>query len=157
MIIKELGFKVYGEGSFEKGLQVVEEFFKENGIDTGGLNIYDGSGLSRANMITTNMMTDLLLHMTKLKNYASFFNSLPIAADADDIGSLKNFGRNTIIEKRVFAKTGSISGVRGHSGYVKTQTGKLIAFSIITNNFTGASSPVNEIHKQVMIELVKMK
>ncbi|MBU2494133.1 MAG: D-alanyl-D-alanine carboxypeptidase/D-alanyl-D-alanine-endopeptidase [Bacteroidetes bacterium] len=157
MILKELGYKVYNEGSFNKGIKAVEDFFKKNGIDDGGLNIYDGSGLSRANMITANMMTDLLLHMTKTESYESFFNSLPVAGDTNDSGTLKNFGRNTVIEKKVFAKTGSIGGVRAHSGYIKSLSGKLIAFSIITNNYSGGSSGVNEIHKQVMIELAKMK
>lgn len=157
MILKEMGKKVFDEGSFYKGIKAVEELFEEKGIDIGGLNIFDGSGLSRANVITTGIMTDLLVYMMSSRNSNSFFNSLPVAGDKDDIGSLRNFGNGTILEKRVFAKTGSIGGVRSHSGYVKTDSGRYVAFSIISNNYSGSSSKLYAIHKSIMMELVKLK
>jgi len=153
MLLKELGYRVLGEGSFEKGIQAIKEFLEEKGIDTGGFKIYDGSGLSRSNVITTDITSELLVKMKKSKSYNSFFNSLAVAGNSEDIGTLKSFGKNTILENNVFAKSGSIGGVRAYSGYIKMQSGKLAAFSIIANNFTGSSGGITEVLKQILIEL----
>lgn len=153
MLLKELGYRVLGEGSFEKGIQAIKEFLEEKGIDTGGFKIYDGSGLSRSNVITTDMTAELLLKMKRSKSYNSFFNSLAVAGNSEDIGTLKSFGKNTVLENNAFAKSGSIGGVRAYSGYIKMKSEKFAAFSIIANNFTGSSSGITEVLKQILIEL----
>ena len=45
----------------------------------------------------------------------------------------------------VFAKSGSMSGVYNLSGYIQTQRGKVLYFSIMHNNFTG---PVSAVRRQ---------
>ena len=153
MLLKELGYRVLGEGSYEKGIQSIKEFLEEKEIDTGGFKIYDGSGLSRSNVVTTDMTTELLLKMKKSKSYNAFFSSLAVAGNSKDIGTLKSFGKDTILENNVFAKSGFITGVRGYSGYLKTQSGKLVAFSIIANNYNIKINKTAEILKQILIEL----
>ena len=69
-LIKEIGFQVFGEGSTAKGVEAVERFLNEIEVNTGGLNLYDGSGLSRSNMITTKMMTEMLTSITKQPFYS---------------------------------------------------------------------------------------
>ena len=153
MLLKELGYRVLGEGSYEKGIQSIKEFLEEKEIDTGGFKIYDGSGLSRSNVVTTDMTTELLLKMKKSKSYNAFFSSLAVAGNSKDIGTLKSFGKDTILENNVFAKSGFITGVRGYSGYLKTQSGKLVAFSIIANTYNIKINKTAEILKQILIEL----
>jgi len=61
-----------------------------------------------------------------------FRDSLPIAG-VD--GTIK--GRLTQVKGRVFAKTGSIRGVRALSGYAVTADGRTLAFSILCNDIQG--------------------
>jgi len=157
MILKALALNQTGEGSTEKGNEVVEEYFKKNNINTDGLLLSDGSGLSRTDAITTRMMVDLLDILTKKNYFDAFYNSLAVVGDPNDISYFKNTGRGTVIEKNARVKSGVIQGVRAYSGYLKNMSGRTIAFSLIANNFDGSGSRVSTIHRNIMIELAKIK
>lgn len=154
-ILKMTGLKKYGEGSREAGIKAIFSFLDENKIDTTGLSLQDGNGLSRSNMITAKMMTELLSAVYGKTYFKQFYNSLSIAGDPDDDGSFKWFGRGSILEKNARIKSGYIKGVRSHSGYMKGKSGKLIAFSIITNNFTTEVKNINNIHKDILIKIAE--
>ncbi|MEN8193044.1 MAG: D-alanyl-D-alanine carboxypeptidase/D-alanyl-D-alanine-endopeptidase [Bacteroidota bacterium] len=157
MLFKAIGLKTNSEANIENGGKAVEEYLKENGVKTDGLIMYDGSGLSRSNAITTEMMVDLL-EMIKKKNYFNpFYNSLGIVGDPNDISSFRTVGRGTEIEKNAHIKSGAIAGVRAYSGYLKDKKGRTIIFSLIANNFDGEGSDVSFVHKKIMIELAKLK
>jgi serine-type D-Ala-D-Ala carboxypeptidase/endopeptidase (penicillin-binding protein 4) len=155
-ILRALGYAKKGSGSITNGLRVVKEFFKNNDIDISGVRIFDGSGLSRPNTITTKMMVTFLSKLTKKDYFDTFYDSLVVTGDPHDLGSYKRFGEGTEIEKNVHMKTGSLLGVKSFSGYVKDKRGRLIAFSVISNNYTGSSYKITNICKQLMIELAKL-
>jgi len=62
-LIKELGKKFKNNGSTASGAQVIIEFLKNSGIDTNGMFIEDGSGLSPLNAINTRELVRLLVYM----------------------------------------------------------------------------------------------
>jgi D-alanyl-D-alanine carboxypeptidase/D-alanyl-D-alanine-endopeptidase (penicillin-binding protein 4) len=97
-------------------------------INTEGMVIKDGSGLSRFNAISPEQLVQLL---TKMKNSTPFYESLPIAGES---GTLKSFLVNSWAKGNLHAKSGSMQGVRSYAGYVKSKSGKNIAFAIIVNN-----------------------
>lgn len=156
-LLKTAALEKTGEGSTQKGTEIISSFLDSIGISTEGLNLFDGSGLSRTNMITAKMMVKLLSFVSWQKYFTAFYNSLSVAGDPDDFGNFKNYGRNTLIEKNARIKSGLITGVRSHSGYLKNKSGRLIAFSFIANNFSGRTSEINNIHKQLMILLAGTK
>ena len=85
------------------------------------------------------MISDLLRTMWKHKEKRAFFDSLSIAGEDGTIAS-----RMKDLKGRVHAKTGFIGGVRALSGYVKTEEGKWLAFSIIYNGIDGSVKPFEE-------------
>ncbi len=145
------------KGGVYEGIEVLGNFLSEKGISTDGLQLFDGCGLSRSNMITTRIMTDLLIYMTKSEVFNDYHNSLGVAGDPADPGFFSNWGKNTEIAFNARIKSGSIDRVRSHSGYVKDQNGRLIAFSFIANNFTGSARQVDKIHENILIELARLK
>ncbi len=149
-LLKMIGCKEFVEGSVDKGIDAVFEHLKSLNVDTKGLRLYDGSGLSRTNMITAEMMSKLLTALTKEKYFDAFYNSLGIAGDPDDISSFKNFGANTVIAHNARIKSGTVNGVRSHSGYIKTKKGRLVSFSFIANNFTVSSNEINKVHIKLL-------
>ena len=156
-LLRTIAVVKYGLGSEDKGIKAVKQFVAESGVDTAGLNLFDGCGLSRSNTITAEMMTDLLIANTHRSWFPAFYRSLAIAGVANDPGYFVKFGKGTPLENNARIKGGFISGVRSHSGYLKTRSGRTVAFSLIANNFTCEVKKINKIHEKILIMLSKLK
>ena len=100
----------------------------------------DGSGLSRYNLFTPNILVDLLKKLASRVPQKRLFALLPMAGRSGTLRSLNIPG-----EPYIFAKSGSMSGVYNLSGYLLTKKGKVLYFSVMNNNFTG---PVSTARKQ---------
>ena len=114
-----------------------QNYWKTKECNTNGVSIQDGSGLSWSNTVTCQFLNDVLVKMYHSKNYPSFKNSLAIAGKK---GTLRNMGKQSVIKEKVFAKSGSLRGVKAYAGYVEAKNGKTYAFSIIVNKFSIPSS-----------------
>ena len=55
-----MAFEKRGFGATDSGIAVVKDFWKQNGLDEDELNIYDGSGLSPLNRVTTHAQVTIL-------------------------------------------------------------------------------------------------
>jgi len=120
-------------GSARHGLYQVNEVMSSFGIDTTLYYVVDGSGVSHYNLVTADMLVDLLRAMSRKPDlYPLFYRSLPIAGID---GTLKTRMRATAAEGNLRAKTGSIGGVSSLSGYVTTRDGEHLAFSMLMQNF----------------------
>ncbi|MBC7570227.1 MAG: D-alanyl-D-alanine carboxypeptidase, partial [Spirosoma sp.] len=100
----------------------------------------DGSGLSRYNLFTPNILVDLLKKLADRVPQKRLFALLPVAGRSGTLRSINLPG-----EPYIFAKSGSMSGVYNLSGYMLTKKGKVLYFSVMNNNFTG---PVSATRKQ---------
>jgi serine-type D-Ala-D-Ala carboxypeptidase/endopeptidase (penicillin-binding protein 4) len=152
-LIKELGKKYKDSGSTIAGIKVVKEFLDSAGIDTEGMFIEDGSGLSARDAVNSAAMTKLLLFMkNKGRFFGDYLNSLP---EAGKEGTLKNYFKDQVFESRLRAKSGSMSRVRSYAGYFTTLSGKQMIFCIIVNNYNGPSSKIisgiEEILKDIIV------
>lgn len=134
LTLKSLSVKTGGvPGSAKHGLSQVNLFLSAAGIDTTGYYVVDGSGVSHYNLVTAEMLVQLLQFMAKKPDlFPLFYESLPIAG-VD--GTLKSRMKGTKAEGNLRAKTGSIGGVSSLSGYVTTLDGEQLAFSILMQNF----------------------
>lgn len=139
----------YPPGSWRDGAEAVRAFLHRSGIDTRGLAVVDGSGLSVDNRITARQLSDLLLVMARGRDGKAFRESL---AEAGVDGSLGQ--RLTEFRGRVYAKTGFIGGVRTLSGYVKTDAGRWLAFSILHNDIPDKVEPFEELQDEAVRILV---
>lgn len=100
----------------------------------------DGSGLSRYNLCTPNVLVDLLKKMYARVPRQRLFALLPAAGQS---GTLRTIA--TTDAPYIFAKSGSMSGVYNLSGYLLTKRKKVLFFSIMHNNFT---QPVREMRQR---------
>ena len=91
----------------------------------------DGSGLSRYNQLSANELVTILTRMYKSSNFKTFLFTL---AKPGYDGTLESKFISSDTSERIFGKTGSMTNVYSFSGYLTTNSGRNLAFSIINNN-----------------------
>jgi D-alanyl-D-alanine carboxypeptidase/D-alanyl-D-alanine-endopeptidase (penicillin-binding protein 4) len=140
-----------GKGSIYFGIEAVKNFWQKRGLDVSEIYMTDGSGLGRANTVTTNFQANMLAKIYKDSLlYKSFNYSLPIAGLS---GSMRNIGKGTKLENNMRAKTGYINRARGYCGYVNNKKGECLAFSILFNNYTCNAKEAKLKIEKFLIEL----
>jgi D-alanyl-D-alanine carboxypeptidase/D-alanyl-D-alanine-endopeptidase (penicillin-binding protein 4) len=100
------------------------------GVDPNTYIQADGSGLSRENRVQPSTFVTLLAAMQAREEGDIFYESLAIAGVS---GTLRNRFRNTPVQGRLHAKTGTLNGVRALSGYLETDGYGTVIFSIVVN------------------------
>jgi serine-type D-Ala-D-Ala carboxypeptidase/endopeptidase (penicillin-binding protein 4) len=151
-MINHIGLYKNKIGDTQAGTRAVTEYWKSNGIDTNGLFIADGSGLSRSNGITARQLTGIMKYMAGTAQFEPFYNSLPVAGRT---GSLASLCRGTPAENNLRAKSGYINRVRAYTGYVTDKKGNMIAFSMIANNFTCQPSEMKGKLEKIMVAMAE--
>ena len=133
------------------GRTAVQEILRGWGLPDDGYVIGDGSGLSRYNYVSSEILVRVLQRMqTDQRHTPAYRNALPVAGRD---GTLANRLAGTAAEGRVRAKTGTVDNVRAIAGYVESANGELLVFSIIANNFTVPNSVVDAAADKALIRL----
>ncbi|MET8277325.1 D-alanyl-D-alanine carboxypeptidase/D-alanyl-D-alanine-endopeptidase [Micromonospora sp. NPDC005174] len=153
VLTKEIGRVLSGTGTWSAGLTAISEYVADTGMDTGTLRQRDGSGLSRRNLVPAAEFVDLLAAVRTQPWFAAWYAALPIAGQPERFvgGTLRSRMAGTPAAGNVHAKTGSLTGVSGLSGYVTSADGHLLAFSILLNNYLTAS--VKALEDQIAVTL----
>lgn len=125
----------------------MESVLKKAGADPESIVQYDGSGLSRHNLITPSSAVKLYEYMDKSPNALFWRNALTIGGID---GTLKNRFKGTTAEGNVRGKTGTIDQVSALSGYVTAKSGEKFVFSILTNNIPNSRLRVSAIDEIVV-------
>ena len=141
-----------GLGTTASGIDGIEKILDSWDVSPHGHIIADGSGLSRYNYVSPEILVKVLHRMHSEPQHAAMFKAtLPIAGRE---GTLTNRMQGTAAEGNVRAKTGSIANVRALSGYAHTRDDELLAFSIIVNNFDVRKETIDELIDQAVERLV---
>jgi len=132
ILLRLLGRERGNAGTVEGGLEVLRGFLTKAGVSSDEYVFYDGSGLSRQNLVTPHAIVQLLRYCSTQPWGADYKATFPVAG-VD--GSLNERFTSPRLRDRIVAKTGSLGGVKALSGYATTDGGQVVAFSILSNNF----------------------
>jgi D-alanyl-D-alanine carboxypeptidase/D-alanyl-D-alanine-endopeptidase (penicillin-binding protein 4) len=131
-ILKTIALKEYGiPGTTLNGLRTIEQK-----IISEQFHFYDGSGMSRKNLINSNLLLNLLWSYSpdgKNKESIVFKNSLGISGVS---GTMKYFNSEAI-KGKVIGKSGSADGVLNYAGYFTDNNGVDYTFVFMINNYSG--------------------
>ena len=150
--LQAIGLEVRGHTDYASGTGAIQDYLKEMGLDTKGLRLKDGSGLSRADYASPAFFVSFLKMMMDTPSYEVLLESLP----QPGYGTLASYltGAAQDLKKRVRMKSGSMDGVRCLCGYILPADGNkenTIIFSIMVNNSTAASrSLINELDRMIL-------
>jgi D-alanyl-D-alanine carboxypeptidase/D-alanyl-D-alanine-endopeptidase (penicillin-binding protein 4) len=131
LTLRLLGKEKGTSGSIQSGLEVMRGFLTSAGIQPDQFVFYDGSGLSRENLVTPAAIVKLLQYARQQPWGMQFQETLPVSG-VD--GSLSDRLKTPPYKGMVHAKTGSLSHVNSLSGYATTTSGRQVAFCILSNN-----------------------
>jgi len=139
MLVKELGYQESATGAREAGLAVIKDSLAGWGVDTTGIVLADGSGLSPDNRVTC---TALLTVLQRSDPNGPIGTGLPVAGQS---GTLADIFVDHPIAGRLLGKTGTLSNppfnedppaVKALAGYVNVDGGSAVEYALVLNGPT---------------------
>jgi len=130
-LLLTLGAKLFGAPATpEKGQHAILQVLAKNNIDTKGIQMENGSGLSRTAKITARQMGSLLETAYRDAFMPEFMASLSLPGID---GTLVNRFRKEDLRGRSHLKTGTLNFVTAISGYMLNRSGKRLVVVIQHN------------------------
>jgi D-alanyl-D-alanine carboxypeptidase/D-alanyl-D-alanine-endopeptidase (penicillin-binding protein 4) len=93
----------------------------------------------------------LLRYISQQPWGAAYKSTLPVSGVDGSLSDRLNTPR---LQGHIFAKTGSLGGVKSLSGYATTSSGETVAFSILSNNFNLPTRRITDAIDQVVQTIV---
>ncbi|MGE0450363.1 MAG: D-alanyl-D-alanine carboxypeptidase/D-alanyl-D-alanine-endopeptidase [Vicinamibacterales bacterium] len=140
-------------GTADAGNAVVHDTLAAWGIPPSEVQLVDGSGLSRYNLITPRALAGALAHVyadPRLRD--AYMAVLPLAGRT---GTLVNRMKGTAAEGLVSAKTGSFLNARAIAGFVRTADDEPLAFAIVANNYGVGPAAVDRVSDAIIVSLAE--
>lgn len=123
--------------SFEGAAQATLESLRGHGVEPGSVQLYDGSGLSRRNRLTVELLARVTYRAgrTEGRAWRAVLTGLPVAGFSGTLHDrfVGDAARPGVSNVR--AKTGSLSGVSSLVGTMSTADGARLSFAFIANGF----------------------
>ena len=140
------------QGSTADGIAFEKSWLKSLGVDGDSLAISDGSGLSTYDRITPRDLVVVLKHDWDGPNRNLVLDDLPIAGAR---GTLKNAYVGTPVEKKIFAKTGSLSHVSALAGYAANAKHGAVILAFQVDDWIGEAAALRELRARVLTHFVE--
>jgi len=151
MLLRQVGFAAAGKpGTTDKGIVYERSWLQSIGVDPATTTLADGSGLSQYDRITPRDLVAILQHDWNGPNRQLVFDSLPVGGARGTIEGIAG----TPVAGRVFAKTGSMSHVRGLAGYLATQRHGAVTFAFNVDDWNGDYASLAALRARVLSRIV---
>jgi D-alanyl-D-alanine carboxypeptidase/D-alanyl-D-alanine-endopeptidase (penicillin-binding protein 4) len=135
------------------GWRAAQAIFERWGVAPDALIQRDGSGLTRYDFVTPDALVTILTHVARDPRLKDPFEaSLPVAGRD---GTLANRMKGTPAEGNARAKTGSMTAVRGTSGYVTAADGEPLVFAILVNNYDAPGATIAAAEDAIIVRLAQ--
>lgn len=150
-LLKYLSLQRAKQGCFDKGIDELKNCWKNRGVDVSQWQLYDGSGLTKNNLLTAQSLNKLLIYMhSDSRYYDAFIASFPVAGVN---GTVRNLFKNTPLAGRAYLKSGSMAKVQCYAGYIVTDRG-YYSIVVMLNGFAGKRrDTVSKIENVILEEI----
>ena len=124
-VFKVAGGKfINGIGTDTSGIEMFKDFCAKKNLNASDINITDGSGVSKNNLMTADFISEFLY----------------INKDSDSMNHLPSPGEGTLaqrllpVRESLKAKTGTLSNISSIAGFITTKKGNKYTFCIMQND-----------------------
>lgn len=155
-ILKTMGAHEEGApGSSKKGLAAIKKYLNSIGFENSEFRIFDGSGLSRRNEISTDLIIAVLKDMeSDWRVFPEYMDSLAVMGTD---GSVQDRLAKTKGSSKVRVKTGTLNFTSSLSGYAQSADGEHFVFSILMNDLKCSNGKAKKIQDRIVKELLNFK
>jgi len=155
-LLRSLGVreKESDESTATAGRQQIRESLTELGVAPESYVLADGSGLSRHNLVSPTAIVQTLQAIAQTPMAQSYRDSLAVAGVE---GTLRQRFENTPAQGRVYAKTGTMTGVSALSGYVETPDYQPLVFSIMVNQSNQSVRTIRDAIDEMVVLLMRLR
>lgn len=137
MLTKQMGKKVFHEGSTAAGLRAIHQVLQDAAIPLDHLRMVDGSGLSRENRATCETLLGILFASGREGILA---RGLSVGGE---VGTLRSRLGDEAVKGKIVAKTGTLFNVSGLAGWAENPEGEY-AFVTLQNGVGLSAGRVQE-------------
>lgn len=130
LLLRRVG-RASGDGSVTSGLGAIERMLIGAGVKREAYDFADGSGMSTYNRTSPRGIATFLNWIAMQPWGAAFRASLPIGG-VD--GTIARRFKGTLLDGKVFAKTGGLNATSALSGWLTAKSGRTLTFSILAND-----------------------
>lgn len=141
-------------GTARVARRIVAERLRAWGAEPDGFLVWDGSGLSRQDLVSPETLIRVLDAMRRHPHFQTYYDAFPVAG-VD--GTLRTRMRGTAAEANARGKTGTLSNVRSLSGYVTTADGRLLLYSVLCNNYLVPTAYVSRVQDTIAVRLARLR
>ncbi|ATY32633.1 D-alanyl-D-alanine carboxypeptidase/D-alanyl-D-alanine endopeptidase [Sphingomonas psychrotolerans] len=136
LLMRRVGLR-RGAGSIADGVAEVRAMLEAAGVPRTAWDLSDGSGMSSYNRVAPRGAVKMLRWIAAQPWGAAWRASLPIGG-VD--GTLSKRFKGTLLEGKLFAKTGTLNATNALSGYLIAKSGKTLTFSTFANDVPADAS-----------------
>lgn len=165
-LLRAVGKENCGSSCYDSSYLALNDILKKMHVGCSGLNLQDGSGLSRQNLVSADFMCRFLGAMMDTPCFEEFLRSLPVPGGNGSLSyNMKGYPES--MRSRIRVKSGSMNGVRCYSGYIlpadchlkagekipQEIKDRTVIFSILTGNCVSPSWKVRPMLDRLMAEI----
>jgi D-alanyl-D-alanine carboxypeptidase/D-alanyl-D-alanine-endopeptidase (penicillin-binding protein 4) len=143
-MLKLAGSRFSGSaGTTKDGLKMFREFYTGLDVDPEQLFVVDASGVSHNDLVQTSWMSLALSKLYNQPEFDVYRNTLAVPGSKSTLDT-----RFNNISGKLWAKTGTLAGVSGITGYLKAD--KTYSFAVLIQNYKGSSVPAKKLEGRII-------
>ena len=137
---------IHNSSDFEK------DYWLRRGVDIYSARIVDGCGLAPQDALSAETLVQLLTYMYRSKNSDAFYASLPVSGQT---GTLRTLLKDTELDGKVHAKSGTIAATKNFAGYIELPNGKTWVFAVMVSFGNGKAKQIQKVIGDYLLDLYK--
>lgn len=154
ILFKTVALQATDTGTARIARRITGDRLRGWGAAFDGFLVWDGSGLSRRDLISPETIVKVLDAMRRGPHFQVYFDAMPVAG-VD--GTLRGRMRGTRAEANVRGKTGTLGNVRSLSGFVTTASGRQLIFSVLCNNYLVPTDYITRVQDSIGVRLARLR